>query len=150
LKWASEDIEWYNQSKEYIDTILMPLIPITFGEQMQNYAAQKEFITILSFELEKQLKGRVLLMPELIYLPESCDFLEIIKPWSTVYEQTAFQHIFWITADSAWKRYEKEMTGSVLWIPSIPLKQMAEKQAKEVMMDYVRQVGILLTEKWEN
>ena len=32
LKWIGEDIESYVKQKEYIDTIILPLYPISFTE----------------------------------------------------------------------------------------------------------------------
>ena len=73
MKWTVKDLDMYIQSKEYVDTVLIPLVPITFGGQMKRTGSMNELITILSLEIEKQMKGRILLLPTFHYLSDEMD-----------------------------------------------------------------------------
>ena len=57
--------------KEYVDTAVIPLIPVSFGDENETSAASmSEFITLLSTLLERQFTGRILLLPPFTYLTE--------------------------------------------------------------------------------
>ena len=59
MKWTAKDLDMYVQAKEYVDTLLIPLVPLSFGERIKKSGSMNEFITILSMEIEKQMKGRI-------------------------------------------------------------------------------------------
>ena len=61
MKWRKADLQTYFQSKEYIDSIVVPLVPfgIANDEESEKAAIQAEMITLLSHELEKELTGRM-------------------------------------------------------------------------------------------
>ena len=43
MKWNVKDVELYEQAKEYVDTVLIPLIPITFDDQMKQLTSFGKF-----------------------------------------------------------------------------------------------------------
>src|SRR5690625_8053528 len=70
MKWASQDLERYTQAKEYVDTIIMPLIPfqISPDNEAGKEAVQSEALSIIAKEIEKELSGRVMLLPSYHYV----------------------------------------------------------------------------------
>ena len=49
MKWNVKDVEMYVQAKEYVDTVVVPLIPITFNDQMKQLTSSSEFIIYVKY-----------------------------------------------------------------------------------------------------
>ena len=71
MKWIVKDVEQFEQAREYVDTGVIPLLSISAAKEMKMVVEQGEFIELLSTELEREYKGRVLLLPAFTYLVES-------------------------------------------------------------------------------
>ena len=71
MKWIVKDVEQFEQAREYVDTGVIPLLSISAAKEMKTVVEQGEFIELLSMELEREYKGRVLLLPAFTYLVES-------------------------------------------------------------------------------
>jgi len=67
MKWVTKDMDVYIQAKEYVDTAVIPLIPVSLEGNLKNTVSMGEFITILSNEVERQFKGRIILFPAFTY-----------------------------------------------------------------------------------
>ncbi|MGE7759463.1 YpiF family protein [Peribacillus sp. NPDC097895] len=150
MKWTAKDLDMYNQSKEYVDTVLIPLVPISFGGQMKQTGSMNEFLTILSLEIEKQMKGRILLMPTFHYLPDEMDKIERLKRWANEVKENDFKHIFFLTSDFEWKKEEQELENHLVWIPAIPLDSLENDQAREMINQQVLQILDIFTYNWKN
>ncbi|MDQ7864023.1 DUF2487 family protein [Peribacillus frigoritolerans] len=68
-----------------------------------------EFLTILSLEIEKQMKGRILLLPTFHYLSDEMDKVERLKRWANEVKENNFEHVFFLTSDF---RVEKKKSGN--------------------------------------
>jgi len=60
MNWNGKDISTFIQQKEYMDTIILPLVPVTFEEGMKDAGSQYEFIQLLAMLLEKQFKAKTI------------------------------------------------------------------------------------------
>ncbi|CAG9622641.1 YpiF family protein [Sutcliffiella rhizosphaerae] len=149
MKWTSKDIVQYTQAKEYIDTVVIPLIPISFKENIQSVAAQGEYITILSFELERQFKGRVVLLPSFSYV-EASSSVEQLNNVSLHIKEAGIKHVFLLTSDATWSTQEQILEGKLIWLPSIPLQDMDEKYKKKIIQDQMNQLLPMFIQKWQN
>jgi hypothetical protein len=151
MKWVSKDIETYLTAKEYVDTAVIPVISVSFGDEMMQSASSAEFITLLTSYLERQFTGRLLLLPPFTYLksdhPEY--IIQQMKKWEENIEKNEFKHIFYITSESDWKIYEKELTGSLIWLPSLPLEHLNDQQKISMIESQVKQLLSLFTQKWQ-
>jgi hypothetical protein len=151
MKWVSKDIETYLTAKEYVDTAVIPVISVSFGDEMMQSASSAEFITLLTSYLERQFTGRLLLLPPFTYLksdhPE--DIIQQMKKWEENIEKNEFKHIFYITSESDWKIYEKELTGSLIWLPTLPLEHLNDQQKISMIESQVKQLLSLFTQKWQ-
>ena len=150
MKWIAQDIDTYLNAKEYIDTAIVPLYSLSLGNEMKQSAEMGEFISLLSAHLERQFTGRVLLFPPFTYLKN--DFSEKVinelNKWEDYIIQSEFKYVFYLTSESDWKLYEGGMTGTVLWLPALPLKEMTDSQKMSVIDSQVKQLMNLFTQKW--
>lgn len=152
MKWESKDIDVYLSAKEYVDTAVLPLIPVSFEDDMQQVVNMGEFIASLVPQLEKQFKGRILMLPGLTYLKNTHadKQLEHVNEWGEQLSRTGFKHIFFITSDGAWKPVEDRLNGSLIWIPSIPLESMEEKYKRTILENQVKQLLQIFIQRWQN
>lgn len=150
MKWIPQDIDMYLQAKEYVDTAVLPLLPVSFDTDIKQTASMTEFITLLSIQLERQFKGRLLLLPGFSYLKsvEEDKPVENLKVWETEILQKGFKYVFYPTSDSQWKTHEKALNGSLIWIPSLPLENMDEQYKKSILEDQVKQLLNVFIQKW--
>ncbi|MFE3975077.1 MULTISPECIES: YpiF family protein [unclassified Peribacillus] len=150
MKWTAKDLDMYIKSKEYVDTVLIPLVPLSFGGQMKQTGSMNEFLTILSLEIEKQMKGRILLLPTFHYLSDEMDKVERLNRWAKEVKEKDFKHIFFLTSDFEWKKEERELENNLVWIPAIPLESLETEQAREMINQQVLQILDVFTYNWKN
>lgn len=151
MKWIPQDIELYLKSKEYIDTAVIPLIPITFGEDMKHAASMAEFINLASALLERQFTGRILLLPPFTYLSveDQEKKLADLGAWVSALKDNQIKHIFFLTSDSEWKMHDQNLE-SLIWIPALPLENLEDSQKKPLVDSQVKQILTLFTKKWHD
>jgi hypothetical protein len=150
MKWTAKDLDMYMQSKEYVDTVLIPLVPLSFKGQMKQTGSMNEFLTILSLEIEKQMKGRILLLPTFHYLSDEMDKVERLKRWANEVKENNFEHVFFLTSDFGWKKEERELENNLVWIPAIPLAGLEIEQAREMINQQVLQILDIFSYNWKN
>ncbi|MGN1402444.1 MAG: YpiF family protein [Bacillus sp. (in: firmicutes)] len=150
MKWNTKDIELYVQSKEYIDTALIPLTGFTFQGGIKQSASANEFIHILANEIEKQFKGRVLLLPTLSYCDDWTreEKASLVNQWSKALEDERFKHVFFLTSDAEWKAMEEVFEDSLLWTAALPLEHLEEKYKKPMVEEQVNEVLHKIIQKW--
>lgn len=150
MKWNPQDIDVYTQSKEFVDTALVPLLPVTFGDEMKQAAAMAEFINLLTMQLERQFRGRLLLLPGFTYLKslEEDKLANNLARWENEILSQGFSHIFYVTSDIEWKSREKQLSGSLLWLPTVSFGTMKEQEKMAVIEDQVKQLLSLFIQKW--
>ncbi|KRG12504.1 YpiF family protein [Lederbergia galactosidilytica] len=148
MKWNVKDIEIFLQEKEYVDTALIPLIPVEFNSHMKRAAEQGEFIQRLSIHLEKQFKGRIVLLPSFAYIREPEDEWNLLSKWRVQAKECGFSHVFFLTADKRWNKLEEEGIGSLFYVPSIPLEHMEEKYQYAAMEDQLKSLIPKMIKSW--
>ncbi|SDH07207.1 Protein of unknown function [Alteribacillus persepolensis] len=151
MKWITNDIASFIQERKYIDTALVPLLPVTFGSGVRQSAAMNEFISIISDELERQFKGRMLLVPPFTYL-ETEDIhqrKERLLEWAAEMKKEGTAHIIYITADSEWKKAEQSLGDLLVWMPLVPLENMDMEYKRQVVSEQIKQLIPLIMEKWK-
>ncbi|MFD2630677.1 YpiF family protein [Oceanobacillus kapialis] len=152
MKWKKSDMEQYMEAKEYIDSVLIPLVPFQLSNDntLGSSTFQGEVIHILANEIEKELTGRVLLAPTLHYLKNSNKDKEIdrLNQWVHDAKEQPFEHIFFLTFDATWKKSEKEMDGTLLWLPGSKSGNLQSAEMRSVIKDQVEQLGELIRSYW--
>lgn len=152
MKWIEADLEKYIQAKEYVDTILIPLLPFQLSQDadMSRMAFQCEVQSIFVNELEKDLTGRVLLTPSYYYNKKAEKSIESnrINSWVEDALTQPFKHVFLITFDASWKKVEKELDGNLLWLPNNHSVGIHTKEMVTIIRDQVNEVGELIRSYW--
>lgn len=151
MRWVSQDIEMYIKSKEYVDTAIMLLLPVSFDKDMKQTASMSEFISLLSFQIERQFRGRVLMLPSHSYLKSlnADKLVNDVKEWEENLFAEGFKNIFYLTSDSFWKSFENQLQGSLIWLPSLPLENFDESTRNSILDDQVKQLVSLFLQKWQ-
>ncbi|WP_404457984.1 YpiF family protein [Sutcliffiella horikoshii] len=152
MKWTSKDISQYVQAKEYIDTVIIPLMPISFGENIKSIASHGEYINILSYELERQFKGRVILLPPFSYVEtdQAEKKVEQLNNLSLHIKANNIKHVFLMTSDSSWSQTEQQLEGKLVWLPAIPLEDMEDKYKQKIIQDQMNQLLPMFIQKWQD
>lgn len=146
MNWNAKDMDTYLQQVEYIDTLLIPLLPIvTERENMKSSSSSTEFLMHLSTYIETQFKGRIMLLPPFTYT-QSTDLEVMGETLTEDLDLTEFKHIFYITTDRNWTTVE--VKGELIWLPSLPLESMDKQLRQSIIEDQLRQVLPVMTKKW--
>ncbi|GKV65690.1 MULTISPECIES: DUF2487 family protein [unclassified Sporosarcina] len=146
MNWIPKDVDTYISQKEYIDTVVVPLIAVdTKPETMKNSASSSEFLMNLSKFIEKQFKGRMMFLPPVSYT-QSTDIQQLADTLSEDLKKSSFLHIFYLTTDPKWTSVSTD--EKVIWLPSIPLETMDDHLRQTIMEDQLRQVLTHFMDKW--
>jgi hypothetical protein len=153
MKWRKSDIEKYVQAKEYIDTALIPLLPFNLAndEEAKKSSFQSELLTIIVSEIEKEITGRILLLPNFYYVKDSDRNAETqrLQSWTSEAGRQGLENIFYITFDSAWKKSEKQLDGNLIWLPAIQSGDIQSKEMEPVIRDQKSQMVELIRSYWQ-
>ncbi len=151
MNWNVKDIEVFENEKEYIDTAVIPLIPIAFDKEIKSSAAQSEFITLLTFHLERQFKGRMIITPPYSYLMAGSkqEKVEELLRWKNELTNNGVKHTFFLTSDNEWKSVEENLDDHLIWVPSIPLEHLDENYKHSIMEDQVKHLLNVIVQKWQ-
>ncbi|MDT8859997.1 YpiF family protein [Alkalihalobacillus sp. MEB130] len=152
MKWQATEMDTYLQAKEYVDTAMVPLIPISWKNEIKHTVAMGEFIFIMANEIEKQFHGRVVQFPAFSYLKSESipGRIERIKLWEEELRAGGINHIIYVTSDGEWKAVEGELDDMLLWLPTIPLEHMDNNYKKDVIGDQMKQLIPIMTSLWQS
>ncbi|MFC7391580.1 YpiF family protein [Scopulibacillus cellulosilyticus] len=150
MKWEVKDIEKYLQEKEYIDSVIIPLIPFSWNEQLVSSVREGQYINTLSIEVEHQLRGRVVEIPPFTYLRnESIEQrLQKLKNWDSELRRNGIKFIFYLTSDADWKQVDS-LLDSLLWMPAVPLEHMENKYRNKFIDEGVSDLLGQITQRWQ-
>jgi hypothetical protein len=150
VKWIPDDIEMYFAEKEYVDTAVIPLIPLSFGEDMKQNSSMAEYITLAAGLLERQFTGRILLLPPFTYLAGNVreNRISELLNWTAGLKDNHFSHIYFLTSDSEWKECEDRLEETLVWIPAVSLERFDDSQKKSIIDNQVKQLLSFFTRKW--
>ncbi|MFD1849524.1 DUF2487 family protein [Oceanobacillus bengalensis] len=150
MRWQKSDVDKYVSAKEYIDTLIIPLIDFQMDQDLENNAFQNEVLTILSNELEKELTGRIMLAPSYYYIKTFDKDQEIVRlnHWVENVKKQPFKHIFLLSFDPAWKKSEQALDASFVWIPKIQSGDIGSKEMQHTIREQVKQIGELIRSYW--
>lgn len=151
MKWQAKDVDLYLQAKEYVDTAIIPLLPISWDKEIKSTVQMGEFILLITDELERQFKGRVFQFPAYTYLKteDRVDKLKKLNDIDDHLKSNGFRHALYITSDIEWMQVEAKMKDTLLWIPSIPLEHLDQKYKSETLTHQMKQILPMMTNKWQ-
>ncbi|MFI8722246.1 YpiF family protein [Bacillus altitudinis] len=145
MKFQAEDADLFLQSKDYIDTAIIPLVGIN-ASHIKQTVSLGEFTMLVAEDLERQLKGRVFLFPPYTYLEVNNRKQEDILALKQSLQEH-FQHVVFITSDNKWKE-QLEVSESVFILQSVPLEHLKVNLKQKVIQDSVEQILNFLLQKW--
>ncbi|WP_144665696.1 YpiF family protein [Bacillus altitudinis] len=145
MKFQAEDADLFLQSKDYIDTAIIPLVGIN-ASHIKQTVSLGEFTVLVAEDLERQLKGRVFLFPPHTYLEVNNRKQEDILALKQSLQEH-FQHVVFITSDNKWKE-QLEVSESAFILQSVPLEHLKVNLKQKVIQDSVEQILNFLLQKW--
>lgn len=152
MKWRKDDLGKYVGAKEYIDTLLIPLISLQFSNdgEAEKLAFQQKVMSILANEIETELSGRLMLVPNYSYLKNSDKGTEAerINQWIEDVQQQPFKHIILLTFDASWRKHEKELNGHLLWLPGMKNGDLQSKETHQLLQDQVQELSEIIRSYW--
>lgn len=152
MKWVNKDLQQYIQAKEYVDTIIVPLLPFHFSKDVDfvKDSLQRDVLVAFSYELEKELTGRVMLTPVYNYIKSTGKDKEIerINSWVDEIEQQPFTHVFFVTFDFSWKKSEQSLKGTLIWLTGAGNDSLQTKDLQPFVRSQVEQVSELIKSYW--
>ncbi|MCP3025867.1 DUF2487 family protein [Halobacillus sp. A5] len=152
MQWTKSDMELYVLEKEYVDTLVIPLIPLytEVDSTIVNGAFQRELNHLTTHLLEKDYRGRILLAPDYNYIAENYEEeIRRINQWIEKFNNQPAAHVFLFTFDTKWKRWEKELKGHLLWIPSMSDRNLHSSETRSYVKEQVLQMSELIKAYWE-
>jgi hypothetical protein len=152
MQWTKKDMGVYVGSKEFIDTAIIPILPFQLSQEsnLSKSTSKREVLSIFATEIEKELSGRVLLIPNYYYL-EYGDKLEEAKRlncWTEEIQKQPFEHVFILTFDSGWKRCEKDLQANLLWVPGFQADDPNSDEMRQMIRGQVSDVVELIRSYW--
>lgn len=134
MQWSKDHLETYVDTKEYIDTLLVPLVNINMknDKQLIKSGLEREYIEILAYEIERRLAGRIMLLPTFVYTYNSHydKEQERLNLWVQSFKQESFDNTFILTLDYEWSKRAQDIDGHILWLSHIPFDHINEASAK--------------------
>ncbi|NEU31156.1 YpiF family protein [bacterium LRH843] len=151
MKWQTKEIDTYLKEKEYVDTAIIPLIPISWQKEVKSTVALGEFISIIALEVERQFQGRVIHFPPFAYLKDEEVDIRVgrLREWMEELKKGDIKHIFFLTSDAEWKVVEQQLEDGLIWLPSIPLEHLDEKYKRDIITEQIKQLIPVLINKWK-
>ncbi|RYG73602.1 DUF2487 family protein [Lentibacillus lipolyticus] len=154
MKWIKKDLQQFIQAKEYVDTAVVPLLPFQLSNdaKLDKDAFQSEALTVFLRELEKELTGRVMLIPEYHYVKTADKEAELdrIRNWMNDIQAQPFHHVFFITSDSSWKKHEQALPGTMIWLPITSDESADPGRMQSIIREHVQQVSELIRSYWKD
>lgn len=134
MKWTKDHLKTYIETKEFVDTLLIPLIRLDLknDKQLENSGLEREYLDILSYEIERRLAGRIMLLPAYTYIDRALYNNEAkrLNKWIQRFKEDSFKGTFILTLDHEWSKHSHEIDGQVLWLSHVPFDHIMDEAAK--------------------
>lgn len=152
MRWFNDDLNKYVQAKEYIDTVIIPLqaFQLSTEANFEKDAFLQEILMIYVNEIEKELSGRIMLIPPYTYLKSKDLDPEVkrLNAWIEDIRTQPFKTIFAITFDNTWKKNEKDMDCQLLWLPGMKAGNIKSEESIKLIRSQVEQISELIRSYW--
>ncbi|WZY01690.1 YpiF family protein [Bacillus sp. FSL W7-1360] len=152
MRFRTDDMDTYLQSKDYVDTMMIPLVQVTWQQDAKRIVQAAEFLALLAGEVERQFHGRMMYCPGFTYASMEAmnDHVERLNKWREEMNEAGFKHILLLTTDTAWKEVESSLSGmKLLFVAPLPLESLAAQDRQEMLSQQVRTLLPTLMEVWQ-
>ncbi|XCA82303.1 DUF2487 family protein [Exiguobacterium mexicanum] len=129
--------------RQYVDTLVVPLVELAFDEDMVRKAEGNEVIQAVALETERQLSGRTMLSPTISYVDAEAGraLAEQVTVQATA---SGFTHVLFISSDLRFKDSELP----IIFVPPLALKGMSGEQSHTMVQNFATQVITDLSSRW--
>ena len=129
--------------RQYVDTLVVPLVELAFDEDMVRKAEGNEVIQAVALETERQLSGRTMLSPTISYVDAEAGraLAEQVTVQATA---SGFTHVLFISSDLRFKGSELP----IIFVPPLALKGMSGEQSQTMVQNFATQVITDLSSRW--
>jgi hypothetical protein len=129
--------------RQYVDTLVVPLVELAFDEDMVRKAEGNEVIQAVALETERQLSGRTMLSPTSSYVDAEAGraLAEQVTVQATA---SGFTHVLFISSDLRFKGSELP----IIFVPPLALKGMSGEQSHTMVQNFATQVITDLSSRW--
>ncbi|UTT41710.1 DUF2487 family protein [Exiguobacterium aurantiacum] len=129
--------------RQYVDTLVVPLVELAFDEDMVRKAEGNEVIQAVALETERQLSGRTMLSPTISYVDVDAGraTAEAVHTKATA---SGFSHVLFISSDLRFKGSELP----IIFVPPLALKGMSGEQSHTMVQNFATQVITELSSRW--
>lgn len=129
--------------RQYVDTLIVPLVELAFDEDMVRKAEGNEVIQAVALETERQLSGRTMLSPTISYVDAEAGraLAEQVTVQATA---SGFTHVLFISSDLRFKGSELP----IIFVPPLALKGMSGEQSHTMVQNFATQVITDLSSRW--
>ncbi|WP_167491797.1 DUF2487 family protein [Exiguobacterium mexicanum] len=129
--------------RQYVDTLVVPLVELAFDEDMVRKAEGNEVIQAVALETERQLSGRTMLSPTLSYVDVDAG-RATAEAVLTKAVSSGFSHVLFISSDLRFKGSELP----IMFVPPLALKGMSGEQSHTMVQNFATQVITDLSSRW--
>ena len=129
--------------RQYVDTLVVPLVELAFDEDMVRKAEGNEVIQAVALETERQLSGRTMLSPTLSYVDVDAG-RATAEAVLTKAVSSGFSHVLFISSDLRFKGSELP----IMFVPPLALKGMSGEQSHTMVQNFATQVITELSSRW--
>lgn len=129
--------------RQYVDTLIVPLAELAFGEDMVRKAESYEVIHAVTAETERQLSGRTMLSPTISYTDMEAG-VKLAQDVVAKANSSGFSHVLFIASDVRFKAFDLP----VLFVPPLALGSMSSEQAHTMVQNFATQVITELSSRW--
>ncbi|GAA0444318.1 YpiF family protein [Lentibacillus halophilus] len=154
MEWMKNDLQQFVQAKEYVDTAIVPLLPfqLSYDASLEKDAFQSEAQAVFLRELERELTGRIMMIPGYRYLKSADKESELnrLRTWIRDIQAQPFFHVFFITSDSGWKKHEQALPGTLIWLPLTAGNDSDPENMQPIIKEQVGEVSDLIKSYWHD
>ncbi|TSB46927.1 DUF2487 family protein [Alkalicoccobacillus porphyridii] len=150
MKWNTKDIKVYQQQKQYVDTVLIPLLPMSPGKELARSVTQSEYSMAISDELERMYQGRLIVSLPFTYQPVGSyeSVLDQLNQWIHAWREDGIKHVVLVTSDSEWRSYETALSGTLIWLAAVSLSTMEPKERMNICSQIAQDLAPIFKKEW--
>ncbi|MGL4522638.1 MAG: DUF2487 family protein [Bacilli bacterium] len=127
MKWTKEDITTFTPHKEYIDTLIVPIMPIDLKWNEDSAACKEQLEHVVIF-VEQQLKGRAFVLPIVPILDGISH--ESVNRWQEEGESAGYRYVQCITVV---RGFGVQTAQTILPLPYINVEGLSEEQRPQFL-----------------
>ncbi|WP_026858065.1 DUF2487 family protein [Jeotgalicoccus psychrophilus] len=132
MLYNNRDLRVLKDEIEFVDTAIVPVVSVDFDSNLLHHSNNLELIQLVTIQLEKQLKGRLMITPSLTTVDKDSSALETYKNQLTEY---GFKNVVSLSFDAL----ETEGVHNIK-LNSIPISDMDNEMKISIINDEVKTV----------